>query len=738
MRGKTIGVVALGAYVSVVVSMAGATIVEKVTGETGIYTSAWFCALWAILAVSALAYMLKQKMNRRVTVFLLHVSFLLILLGALATHVLSESGRIHVRAGETVTKCETEDGGEIELPFSLRLDSFSIERYAGTVSHRDYVSCITVDGERQIRVSMNKIGEHKTYRLYQSGYDEDERGTYLSMTHDPIGIGLTYAGYGLLAISMLMVLLSKEGGFRRAIREVRRSSVLGALAIGIAMSSCGRVDQLPETVGAADADSICRLMAYHNGRVSPLESVARDVVVKITGKASVGGQTSNQIYVGIMTEPQEWAKAEIIKVSAEVAEILGKTGKKVSYEDFFGRGGDYKLDGELRKIGRGGRGASDKRARSIEEADERVGVFKMLIEGRMTKIFPYKQGGGVAWYSSSDNLPAEMPQDQFIFVRRAMSIVGEEIERGDSERLRYIVGKIAKYQVKEAGGELPSAVRVASERAYLKMSKTKEVGIVTVMASLVLLVWYTVRWAGDKGISKATRVTVSAIVGLLTAYTMGLFVLRWIAGGHVPLANGHETMQFMAIVTLGVTLALSRKFVLIQPFGLLIAGLSMMVSMMGESNPQITNLMPVLSSPLLSLHVCVIMVAYSLLALMMINGVTAMVVGRGGRNEGKVEALGQVSRLMLTPAVFLLTAGIFIGAVWANQSWGRYWGWDPKETWALITMMVYAVPLHGESLPMFRRSRVLHVYLVVAFLSVLMTYFGVYFLLGGLHSYANS
>ncbi|MCQ2203720.1 MAG: cytochrome c biogenesis protein CcsA [Bacteroidales bacterium] len=193
----------------------------------------------------------------------------------------------------------------------------------------------------------------------------------------------------------------------------------------------------------------------------------------------------------------------------------------------------------------------------------------------------------------------------------------------------------------------------------------------------------------------------------------------------------------MALVSLILTLLLQRRFILVFPFGILLAGLTLMVSMFGESNPQITNLMPVLSSPLLSIHVCVIMISYSLLAFMMFNGLTAVVMEHLGMKQQSI-MLYNISRMLLYPALFLLSAGIFIGAIWANQSWGRYWGWDPKEVWALITMMVYAIPLHHSIVPALAKPRGFHIFSIVAFLTVLMTYFGVNFLLGGMHSYAAS
>ncbi len=223
------------------------------------------------------------------------------------------------------------------------------------------------------------------------------------------------------------------------------------------------------------------------------------------------------------------------------------------------------------------------------------------------------------------------------------------------------------------------------------------------------------------------------VIILSLAYLTMALILRWIISGHVPMSNGFETMQFMAWAAAAITLLTARKSMLVLPFGILTAGLALMVASFGESNPQITQLMPVLVSPLLSIHVAVIMIAYALLAFLMLGGVMALAL-RG--NQEVVERLHIVGQVILYPAVFLLTVGVFIGAVWANVSWGSYWSWDPKEVWALITLIIYALPLHGQSLPLFRRPMFFHAYCIIAFLSVLITYFGVNFILGGMHSYA--
>ena len=227
------------------------------------------------------------------------------------------------------------------------------------------------------------------------------------------------------------------------------------------------------------------------------------------------------------------------------------------------------------------------------------------------------------------------------------------------------------------------------------------------------------------------------ILVLAILYLGYLIGLRGYISGHLPLTNGYETMQFMAFCTLILTLLLYRRYTLIMPYGFLLTGLTLLVNMMGQSNPQITLLMPVLASPLLSIHVCVIMLAYSLMAFCLFNGITALLLPKTPMYDKQIGQLTRMSKLMLYPALFCLTAGIFIGAIWANVSWGRYWGWDPKEVWALITMMVYAVPLHQASIPFLRNPKWFHLYMILAFLSVLFTYFGVNFVLGGMHSYAG-
>ncbi len=302
------------------------------------------------------------------------------------------------------------------------------------------------------------------------------------------------------------------------------------------------------------------------------------------------------------------------------------------------------------------------------------------------------------------------------------------------EKYLETVGKIRRYQQKVAGEVLPSDRHFASEMFYNKADYTRPLAMAFATLGIVLFLFFVVRLGRGLQVPSWLVYVCDVLIVLAFVYLLLLFGLRWYVSGHLPLANGYETMQFMALSLLLLTLVMQRRFLLVLPFGFLLGGLTLLVSMMGQSNPQITHLMPVLQSPLLSLHVCVIMISYSLLAFTFLTGLAALL----SRQEAFVQQLADVSRMLLYPALFCMTAGIFIGAIWANVSWGRYWGWDPKEVWALITLLVYAFAFHSESLPIFRRPRFFHIFMVLAFLTVLMTYFGVNFVLGGMHSYATS
>jgi len=301
-----------------------------------------------------------------------------------------------------------------------------------------------------------------------------------------------------------------------------------------------------------------------------------------------------------------------------------------------------------------------------------------------------------------------------------------------------MLDKIRMHQEKEASEILPSPIQFTAEKFYNSFNYTFQLAILSVITGLLLFFYFVRLQIFHLNPNKYLVNTANLMAACLGLYFTASIVLRTIVSAHLPLTSGYETMQFMAWITFLFSLYLQRKYILALPLGILTGGLILIVASLGESNPQITPLIPVLNSPLLSIHVVVIMLAYSLLAFTMLNGVAAIFMHLSGKDcTQPIEHLKVISNILLYPAIFLLVIGIFVGAIWANISWGRYWGWDPKEVWALITFMIYALAFHPDSLPQFRKPVFFHSFNIVAFFAVLITYFGVNYILGGMHSYGQ-
>ena len=674
-------------YVVLVVVLAVATFVEQARGTAfvgeHVYHTAWFCTLWGVLAALMLVACLRLRLWRRVPLLLLHGSFLVILGGAFLTFMGGQQGGVHLEEGQATDRFMLRDSGELlPLPFTLRLDSFRVQCYPGTDAPEDYISYVRLSvpsgGERAATVSMNRILTCEGYRFYQSSYDPDGRGSWLSVNHDPWGIGVTYAGYALLGLSMLWVLLGRGGEFRRLLRHplLRKGGFLAVfllLGTGVSVQAQGR--KLP-VLKQRQADSLAAVQVIYHDRVTPFNTLARDFVLKLTGRPTYKGLTPEQVVGGWLLHPEVWKDEPMICIkSAALRRRLGLEGDFARLSDLFD-GQTYRLqaywDASAGKAG-------DKLSpleKAIVETDEKVGLILMLQNG--TLIRPLPTDGSVAPLSDAkvraELLYNRIPFSQVLFM------------------FNLTMGLLAFGLLLYKGmRRIPPA-----GRAFRAME----------------------------------RVFTCALWAALLFQAAG-YALRWYIGGRIPLGNGYETMQFLALATLLLSGLFRRRFPFTLPFGFLLSGFALLVSWLGQVNPQITPLMPVLVSPWLSSHVSLIMMSYALFAFMMLNGVLALCLRR------EALRLMLLSRLMLYPAAFFLGAGIFLGAIWANVSWGHYWAWDPKEVWALVTFMVYGVAFHARSLRCFRRPVFFHVYMIAAFLTVLMTYFGVNYVLGGMHSYAG-
>lgn len=728
-----------------------ATILEKIYGtdfvNEYIYSSVPFVILWGVTAITSLLYIIKSKLHRQPVIFLLHLSLLFILAGAFTTWIYGEQGTMRVRQGEQQTSFTDSKGISHQLPFSITLNQFEIIYYKGTLAPMDFISHISVadkDCHRQIqgKVSMNHIFSYQHYRFYQSGYSEDNEGSVFSVSHDPYGIGITYAGYTLLLLSTVFFFFSPQSRFRQLLKSplLHRSLTVILLLFAFSLNSnfLKANSPSPKVLPREVAEHFGDLYILYNNRICPLQTFARDFTIKLYGSSSYKGLTPEEVLTGWLFYYDSWKNEPIIRIkSNEARKLLEIEGNYARLKDYISTINEYKLEKMMNHI-RSGEQVTDKRG--IEEADEKFNIINLVCTGAMMKIFPCRNIAGktLEWYSQSDQLPQDMDNDKWVFIRKSMSYVNEMIVMKKYNDACLLLENIKKYQQKECDGLLPADNKFKAEKIYNQFDYSKSVAMACICIGLICFIYYCHCMASQKRTSRKAIIILNILLWIVFTYLSAAICLRGYVSNHLPLSNGFETMQFMAWCTLLLTFLLQRKFAMLLPFGFLLCGLTLMVSMLGESNPQITQLMPVLQSPLLSIHVVVIMIAYSLLAFIMLNGVTAVILHQSQKEcKEQIERLQIISQIILYPAIFLLAIGIFIGAVWANVSWGRYWGWDPKEVWALITMLVYALALHPRSLPWFHRTMFFHVFCITAFITVLITYFGVNFLLGGMHSYAN-
>ena len=706
---KIVKYTAFGAAAVLTAILILATVLEKSCGSgvvfEYIYRSPVFALLWVLAVAACTVTMVRCGHTLPLAVSAMHLSFVFILMGALMTFLVGEKGTLHLRAdGETVRTFDSDDGSTKALPFDVSLKEFKIDFYRGTTAPMDYRSLIVIHDagqELEREVSMNRICRHRGYRFYQASYDTDLHGTTLSVSRDTWGIALTYTGFILLIGSMILHFFNPSGSFRTALRRVSKGIAVCAGAILLASCSSDRED-VPKTLPKDLAEDFGELYVYYNDRVTSVRTLAREFTMKLTGRQSYRGLTPEQVLSGWMFYYDSWKREPMIEVK-----------------------------------GRGRLPLTD-----LNPEEELFQVVSMAATWSIIRIFPYVgEDGTVMWYASTDTLPFDMDSGEWLFVRKVLGLVREDVVLGDYDGASEVLAKLRMWQEEKCGADnLPTNTVWQAEQLYNTVDRPKPAAMAALTAGILLFVLTCAGMTSPalrRVCSRSVRPT-AILTGVFFLYLTLLLILRWVASGHVPMSNGFETMMMIAWSSCVLSLALFRKLPVIQPFAMLMCGFALLVASIGESDPGMTSLMPVLSSPLLSVHVACMMISYSLLGLLALNGVMGIWAGRGSSPEAQEasSSLADVGRLLLYPALFLLVTGTVIGAVWANVSWGRYWAWDPKEVWALITIIVYAAALHSRSLRFLAAPKAFHRYSAAAFLCVLITYFGVNFFLGGMHSYA--
>ena len=745
-------------YILVLVCMAAATIVEKSQGtdyaHAHYYGAWWFILIWAVLAALGAFYINKRKVKCASTLAL-HLSFIIILLGALLTHVSAKRGMIHLRIGQPTDTymAQDEEQGmkEEKLPFSLCLQKFEAKMHDGTNAVADYSSKFTVidgDDKSEGEVSMNNIYSHRSYRLYQSSYDEDGKGSVLAINADPYGIPVTYTGYALLFISLVWMLFDPKGGYRKLLKSplLKKGVLMTALILSMgniqtlhAESATGNLQNavLPKET----AEKFGELHILYNDRICPVQTFALDFCKKIYGARSYQGLTAEQVLSGWVFYGNTWANEPFIKIKSGEMKTAMNLPDYASLNTFFNREmGGYTIGLYVQEYYNG---QQDKFHQQAADIDSKIQIIMELREGNSLKVLPYTftknvkatkdhpfiKAGTTTWFAPVDKLPLAVEYQHALYIKNVFSLLYGDVQKGNMDRVNIFFDKMLKYQEVSSGSSLPSKIQYQAERINNDFPFATILFMVNLTLGFIALFYTIYRMTKNRQL-KALDITLPILLCIsFLALTFGL-ALRWIISGNVPLSNGYESMLSVAWLVLLISIFMQFRIRIVMVFGFMLSGFFLLASHINQMDPAIGQMMPVLNSPLLSIHVSIIMMSYALLSLTFICGIMGICM------QSHAEELQTLSRIFLYPALTAMGFGIFIGAIWANVSWGNYWSWDSKETWALITFMIYAVVVHTQSLPVFRKPLVYHIYITLAFMSIAMTYFGVNYFLTGMHSYA--
>ena len=678
------------------------------------------------------------------------------------THVAIQGVDVHIAYGAKT----------ISLPFKIKLLDFQLDRYPGSMSPASYASEVELIDEKNgvhmpYRIFMNNILEYQGFRFFQASYDQDERGTILSVNNDP-GTLPSYIGYLLLALGMFWSLFSKKHRFSKLASKAKKASeakiVPALLALGlifVAMpSQANELNPAIKTILAFDknhAEKFGQLIVQDSkGRMKPMDTLATEILAKIHRSSSLKVGAINliptQVIIGMMTRPDVYREIKIIRTKDEkVNEAIGakRDAKYVAFSQFFldpqnMRG--YKLaelvDNAVRKEPK----YRDKLDKAVLKVDEKVNVAYMVFTGSLIKIWPKPNDANNKWFATIAALQTFSPENGLQVRDTAVAYftsVDKALNTGDWTKADTAVANIAKYQKLYGAAVYPSENRIKAEVFYNKANIFETLYPFYLLMGFILLILSFIKIIKPSFkmgfVSKASLVL---LVLFFVAHTIGL-ALRWYISGHAPWSDGYESMIYIGWATVLAGFIFSKRSPITLASTAILTGLILFVAHLNWMNPQVTNLVPVLNSYWLSIHVSMITASYGFLGLGALLGFITIVlfIVKTDKNEKQItlsiKELNAINEMSLMVGLVLLTVGNFLGGVWANESWGRYWGWDPKETWELVTILVYAVVVHLRFIKAIYSEFNYAVISLLSFTSVLMTYFGVNYYLAGMHSYAK-
>lgn len=644
---------------------------------------------------------------------------------------------------------------EVTLPFSLKLNAFKMERYPGSNSPSSFASEITlIDEENNLnmpyRIFMNNILEYQGYRFYQSSYDQDERGTVLSVNHDYWGTRVTYLGYFLLFASMILSFFMKNNRFRNTLElfkqthEKRQNMALPLLILLFALPMSGLRSQ---PVNEQHANSFGELIVQsQEGRMMPINTLATQLMIKVHKKATFQEVKAEQVLLSILIAPEQWMTKPFVRVNhEEVQKLLGASGHYASYADFFNDHGQFKLSKEVKMAYNKKPALRNMFDKELIKVSERINIYHNLLTGNMLNILPLPNDPKHTWTTPVvfEEVAVEQSSIDGMLFERYVSSLRSAVTTNDYSAADADLAAISEYQRKVGAEIVPSASKVQLEIIYNRANIFKRLFMVYLAIGVVMVALFFIQTLKPEfRFKKVSRYAFLALIVAFGLHTFGL-ILRWYISGHAPWSNGYESMIYIAWATVLAGFLFMKKAPITMGLTATLAGITLLTAHMSWMDPEITNLVPVLKSYWLTIHVAAITASYGFLGLAAIMGFfnLTLMPFRNQENQERLnlmlKELTLIIELSLMSGLTLLIIGNFLGAIWANESWGRYWGWDPKETWTLVTIMFYSFILHLNLIPGLKGLFLTNFLSLIGFSTVLMTYFGVNFYLSGLHSYAG-
>ena len=659
----------------------------------------------------------------------------------------------------------------LKLPFSIRLNDFIAEKYPGTErSYSSFKSKITVADQTPFDydIYMNHVLDHRGYRFFQASFDPDEKGTVLSVNHDFWGTWVTYVGYILLYLSMMGIFFIGNTRFVQLSKRLQKMSYTNLLVGILLMSSSwvqGQHEWHDKPMLSFNFDSLVQVDAFAashaekfgslviqdtGGRMKPANTFSSELLRKVSKYDTYKGLNSDQVFLSILNNPAVWYNIPIIYLKRGNDSLRKITGvsPKAKYAplvSFFDTEGNYKIARQLEQAYRAA--VPNQFQKDFIEVDKRVNLLYSALEGKILRVFPIPDDANNKWVSYPELASASFHGTDSLYVHNVLPLYFQSLRlakaSGDYQQAEELLESLSGFQKKYGQQVLPSKDKIQAEILYNRYDIFKKLFSwylytgTLFFVFLLLQIFYTsrlVRWMNT--------LLAGSIIFLFALHTGGLMA-RWFISGHAPWSDAYESMIYVAWATMLFGLIFGRKSSLTIAATAFITAMILMIAHWNWMDPAIANLQPVLDSYWLMIHVAVIVGSYGPFALSMIIGILVLILMRltTPKNKEKliqkVNELSIVNELSLTVGLVMLTIGNFLGGMWANESWGRYWGWDPKETWALISIMVYAFVLHMRLVPGMRSRWLFNLMSIVAFASILMTYFGVNFYLVGLHSYAS-